>query len=70
MSAIAGRRCTIRLQRAAGVWSLVSEPRPRPGMRSRLTLWPAKARSAGSSVTEAAITTSTARLVESATPCR
>ena len=65
-----GRRCTARLQRAAGVVSGSRGGRAVPGIRSRSILRPAKPSSAGSSVTDAAIVTSTAKLADSATPCR
>ena len=70
-AAVHGRRCTPRLQRAAGVRSgSGAAPRAVPGIRSRSILRPAKPSSAGSSVTDAAIVTSTAKLADSATPCR
>ncbi len=65
-----GRRCTPRAQRAAREWSGSAGARPRPGTRRRSIRRPAKPSSAGSSVTLAASTTSTARLAKSATPYR
>ena len=58
IAATHGRRCTPRLQRAAGVVvGSAAALRSVPGIRSRSMLVPAKPSSAGSSVTEAAIVT-------------
>ena len=72
IAASQGRRCTAWLQRAAGdsPTPLVTILRLRPssGIRSRSTLGPRYASSAGSSEIDAAITTRTASAVEIATP--
>ena len=67
-AATSGRRCTARPQRAAGVRDGSATGRFVPGMWKRSIRGPAIAISAGTSVTDAAITVSTAMIVATAAP--
>ena len=68
IAATQGRRWTARPQRAAGAESPSTAARAVPGIRRRSIRVPAIASSAGTSVTDAAITTSTEMIVASAAP--
>ena len=68
IAAVHGRRWTARPQRAAGACAGSAGVRFVPGIRSRSIRRPAIAISAGTSVTEAAMTITTAAIAASAAP--